>query len=116
MPERLYIDSINDIINSMQHIKEFTADFDYYQFEKDFKTQYAVIRCFEIIGEAVKRLPLEFRENYTEIPWAIMAGMRDRLIHGYDMVDIGVVWRTIKTDIEPLFKQINSITNDFKSD
>ena len=109
MPDKIFIDSINDIYNSIKYIKDFTADLDFNQFEEDFKTQYAVIRCFEIIGEAVKRLPEIFREEYPDVPWQVMAGMRDRLIHGYDMVDVGILWRTIKADIMPLFEQILKI-------
>ncbi len=116
MSERTYIDFINDIHNSIQHINEFTINLEYDQFVDDYKTQYAVIRCFEIIGEAVKRLPIDFRKNYTNIPWTIMAGMRDRLIHGYDVIDTGVIWRTIKTDVIPLSKQIDILRNSFKKD
>lgn len=116
MPKKIFVDSINDIYNSIQYIKDFTADFNFDQFEKDFKTQYAVIRCFEIIGEAVKRLPDIFREEYPDIPWSVMAGMRDRLIHGYDTVDVGIIWRTIKTDIIPLSDQISKIRESILND
>jgi len=109
MPEKIFIDSINDIYNSIQYINDFTANLDFKQFKEDFKTQYAVIRCFEIIGEAVKRLPKIFSEEYPDVPWYVMAGMRDRLIHGYDTVDVGILWRTIKVDIIPLFEQISKI-------
>jgi len=64
-------------------------------FQSDPKTLYAVIRCIEVIGEAVKRLPDNLRDKYPDIPWKAIAGMRDRLIHGYDVVDNEIVWNTI---------------------
>jgi uncharacterized protein with HEPN domain len=109
MSERDYKDYINDIINSIHFIREFTDLLSFDDFKKDIKSQFAVIRCFEVIGEATKRIPDDFRNNYSNIPWKIMAGMRDRLIHGYDVVDVSILWRTIKTDIPELEKDIKSI-------
>ncbi len=109
MSEKEYRDSLDDIRKSIQFIEEFMANINFTDFEKDIKTQYAVIRCFEIIGEAVKRLPNNLREKYPDIPWSVMAGMRDRLIHGYDTVDTGILWRTVKTDILPLSSRIKNI-------
>ena len=109
MYRREYRDFLDDIHKSIVLIKEFTNEINFTTFEKDIKTQYAVIRCFEIIGEAVKKLPLELRERNSDIPWALMAGMRDRLIHGYDTVDTGILWRTISMDVLPLANQITKI-------
>ena len=61
------------------------------------KTLYAVIRALEIVGEATKRVPQEIRDRAPKVPWAAMAGMRDRLIHGYREVDTNLVWRTATT-------------------
>jgi uncharacterized protein with HEPN domain len=55
-----------------------------------------------VIGEAVKRLSEEFRARHPEIPWARIAGMRDKLIHQYDAVDLDEVWKTVTKDIAPL--------------
>ena len=68
-------------------------------FLTDHKTQDAVIRNFEVIGEAAKRVPPEFRVQHPSIPWQLMAGFRDVLIHGYEGVDIGRVWLTATRDL-----------------
>lgn len=77
--------------------------------ERDDKTASAVIRKFEIIGEATKQLPKEIRQKYPDVPWSDMAGMRDRLIHGYFGVDYEVIWRTIKERIPKVKPQIKRI-------
>ena len=66
----------------------------YEQFEADFRIHFAVVRALEIMGEATKRLPAALRDGYPNIPWREMAGMRDRIIHGYDTVDLRIVWDT----------------------
>jgi len=65
-----------------------------------------VIRCLEIIGEATKRLPDNLRESTPEIPWKAMAGMRDRLIHGYDVVDSEIVWITATKTIPEIINKL----------
>ena len=109
MSDKDYKDYINDIIDSINYIKDFTNSINFEEFQKDIKTQFAVIRCFEVIGEAVKRIPEDFRKKYPLIPWKVMSGMRDRLIHGYDVVDISLLWRTIKNDIPVLEKNMKNI-------
>lgn len=68
-------------------------------FFSDEKTQDAVIRNFEVIGEAVKRVPADYREAHPEIPWKLMAGFRDVLIHGYEGVDLARVWKVAAVDL-----------------
>ncbi len=68
----------------------------------DTKTQSAIEHQLMVMGEAVKRLSPEYRERYSEIPWSLVAGMRDKLIHGYDIVDVEEVWKTASDDIPEL--------------
>jgi len=78
-------------------------------FLKNELIQDAVVRNFEIIGEASKNLSSEFKEKYPDIPWKDIAGMRDKLIHHYMGVDIDVVWKTVKEDIPFLEKVLKKI-------
>ena len=80
--------------------------------ESDKKTLYAVIRCLEIIGEAVKKIPTNIKEKYSEIPWKEIGGMRDKLIHEYFGVDIETIWDTIHGDLTPLKELITRIITD----
>jgi len=78
---------------------------------KDEKTVYACVRSLEIIGEAAKRIPPEFRKKHPGVAWKEMTGMRDKLIHDYAGVDANVVWKTIKNDLPELKGQIEGITD-----
>ena len=102
-------DFIEDIIDAMTKATKFVEGVSYEEFTKDDKTIFAVIRAIEIIGEAVKNIPDDTKKGYPEIPWKRMAGMRDKVIHGYFGVDIKVVWDTIKEEIpevKPLFEKM----------
>lgn len=94
---RNYYLYIQDIYNAITSIEEFVKEHDLESFKNDDMVSSAVIRKFEIIGEAAKNVPAEIREKYTDIPWKDMAGMRDRLIHSYFGIKYELVWNTIKT-------------------
>lgn len=89
----------------LAHILEHAARIELYTrdgreaFLTDHKTQDAVIRNFEVIGEAAKRIPASYREAHPSIPWRVMAAFRDVLIHGYEGVDINKVWTTATADL-----------------
>jgi uncharacterized protein with HEPN domain len=78
-------------------------------FMHDVKTQDAVIRNFEVIGEAAKRVPPEYRAAHPSIPWQLMAGFRDVLIHGYEGVDLSRVWITATRDLPVVRDAIRAI-------
>jgi uncharacterized protein with HEPN domain len=83
---------LDDIIEACDRLQTHIANLDFTAFNKDLKTQDAVIRVFEIIGEAVKSLPEEWTEKEPEIPWRQIAGFRDVLAHAYFAVNTSVVW------------------------
>lgn len=95
---------LEDIVASCDRIARYLDDVDQAGFENDDELQDAVVRRLEIIGEATKRLPQEFREQHAHLPWKEAAGMRDFLIHAYDDVDMSQVWRTA-IKVVPEFKE-----------
>jgi len=82
------------------------------EFFKSRHLQDAIIRRLEIIGEAVKNLPMPFRSKYTDIPWKQIAGMRDILIHEYFDVDLVLTWRVVKQELPSIKKRLAAILND----
>ena len=93
---------IHNILESIELINEYVKDVNMKEFLLSTQTQDSVIRRLEIIGEATKKISMSFRERYPDIPWKLMAGMRDILIHEYFGVDSVLVWNTIKNDLPML--------------
>ena len=97
MPPRKWGLRIRDILSSIERIIEYTRNFDFKQFRSDTKTFDAVVRNFEIIGEAAANVPEEIAANYPDIPWQDMRDMRNVLVHEYFGINEKIVWDTIKT-------------------
>ena len=105
---------IKDIHEYMERAEKHIEGIDIDDFLLDDKTCDAVIRCIEIIGEATKKIPDEIRKKYPSIPWSDMAGMRDKIIHGYFVVDFDNVWLVVKEEIpriKPLIEKVMSDLN-----
>ena len=101
--------SLLDIMQAAQRAQLFVENVSWEAFVVDFKTQSAVLYQIAILGEAVKRLSPQLRSQYPGIPWAAMAGMRDKLIHDYEGVDVERVWLTLKTSIPDLMQAITPL-------
>lgn len=109
---RNYVVYLKDILGALESIEAFVAGMAFEAFEKDDKTSSAVVRKFEIIGEATKQLPVELRQAYPLVPWKEMAGMRDRLIHFYSGVDLWLLWDTIQKRLPDVKAQITDILEE----
>lgn len=98
-----------DILNSSKLILNFTSNWNKDEFLADPKTQSAVLHQLLLIGEAAKRLSPDFIAKHSDIPWRKMAGMRNKLIHEYNDVDIDQVWRIVESDIPGLIQFLETI-------
>jgi uncharacterized protein with HEPN domain len=107
-----FIDYIDDMLDAISKIQTFLIGFDFVTFSEDDKTQFAVIRALEMIGEASKKIPDNIKILYTDVPWREIAGMRDKLIHDYFGVDIDVVWKTAVEDIPSVLNSLKQIKQD----
>ncbi len=105
---------IEHIFQSINDIENFSKNLEKNEFMKNKLKQNAIIRSLEVIGEAIKNIPDSFRENYPAIPWKDMAGMRDKLVHHYFGVDLGLVWKVLEEDIPFLKEEILKIRKDTK--
>jgi uncharacterized protein with HEPN domain len=101
---------IEDIIESGNKILLYTQDLDFNNFISDGKTVDAVIRNFEIIGEAANRLPEDFKDNYPEIDWYRIRGFRNRIVHDYFGIDYDIVWVIKETFLPNLIESLKRLT------
>ena len=103
---------LQHILDAIARIEEYLQEVDEEVFQKRYLIQDGVIRQLEIVGEAVKHLSDEVRDQYPDVPWQDIAGMRDKLIHDYFGVDIDKVWLTVKEDIPNFKSQLRTIIDE----
>jgi uncharacterized protein with HEPN domain len=102
-------DYLNDIQEAIKRIIAYTENLTYDPFMEDLKTQDAVIRNLEVMGEATKNLSSPLRKKYPQIPWKDLAGIRDKLIHHYFGINYEIVWKIVEEQLPLLQPQIEEI-------
>lgn len=109
MRSRDYKLFLQDILVSAREAQEFARGMTLSEFLADRKTQNAVVRSIEIIGEAVKNIPKQVQDRYPEIPWSDMARMRDKVAHGYWGIDYEIVWKVLVEELPSLIPKIELV-------
>ena len=100
---------IEDITDSSNKILDYTSGMSFIEFNNDMKTIDAVIRNFEIIGEAANRLPEDFKQEHTRVDWHKIRGFRNRIVHDYMGIDNGIVWDIKMNFLPELIKALKVI-------
>lgn len=110
-------DYLEHILEAIERIDRYLEDTDEVAFLNDQKTQDAVVRNFEIIGEAAHNIEsyhAKFAAAHPEVPWTVVYAMRNRVAHGYFKVDLGMIWKTIHTYLPELHAQIKRLLDQIK--
>jgi uncharacterized protein with HEPN domain len=103
---------LRHILDSIGKIERYLQDFDYEKFQQDEKTIDAVVRNIEVLSEAANNLTRDFRSNTPQIEWRKIIATRNRIIHGYAMVDLEIIWNITQNDLKPLREEIEKILED----
>lgn len=101
--------TVLQIAEAARLVRAFVEGMDRVAFTRDIRTRSAVLYQLLVIGEAAKRLSEPFRREHEQIPWRAVAGMRDRLIHGYEVVDVDLVWQTAQGDVAKLLQELEPL-------
>ncbi len=103
---------LSDTLKAVQNVRKYTKQISYHKFCSDQKTVDAVLRNLEIIGEALKHIPEDFRKHHPEVEWKKISGLRDMLIHAYFQVDLQIVWDVIQNKLPDLHKKISAMLRE----
>jgi uncharacterized protein with HEPN domain len=109
MSPRSWTERIEDILDAIVEIQEFTRSMSFEQFRDDQKTMKAVALDFVVIGEAAGHVPDDIAQAHSEIAWSLMRGMRNRLVHDYFGMDPEILWDTIQNDLPPLIEPLKKL-------
>ena len=105
---------LRQIAECARHAQDLCAQNDLPQIVTDWQKRAAFERVMEVLGEAAKRLPPELCGRYPAVPWKLIAGMRDRISHGYDAVDYSTLWETVQDDMPPLLATVEQMLKDLE--
>jgi len=103
---------LDDLIEACKRIILYTADMTFDDFSEDERTVDAVLRNIIVIGEAVNRLPTEIIEDNPGIPWHIMRGLRNFVVHEYSRIDTSKLWQTVQNDIPPILPELKRLCTE----
>ncbi len=109
---RDYRDFLNDIVAACRSTIGFVAGMTLEQYLADEKTRFAVMRGFEIMGEAVRHIPDAIKTANADIPWPVMAAVRNRVVHGYFGIDDSILFVTVRDDLQPLLPKLERLARD----
>lgn len=112
MSERKPSAFIEDILKCIGHIQMFTNNLSFDEFSENYMATEACLYNLQVIGEAVLNLDTDIKDNNPQMPWALIKGMRNRLIHEYFGTDIPVVWNVFKNELPALENDLKLICND----
>ncbi|MBU2495045.1 MAG: DUF86 domain-containing protein [Candidatus Omnitrophota bacterium] len=104
---------LEDILESIGLIEEYIDNMPFEDFSNDRKTIDAVVRNFEIIGEAAKYIPDDLKSRFQDVDWKGVAGLRNRIAHEYFGISLAIVWEIIKRELPEFKKQLQQILSDF---
>ena len=116
MSERKSSAYISDILGCIKHIGNYTGNLSFDEFSSDFMVVEACLYNIQIIGEAVSKLPEEVKKDNPDIPWVLIRGMRNRLIHDYIGTDLQVVWNIITNELPPFAQRLQQIYDSLLSE
>ncbi len=115
MSERIPSIIIKDILRCIEHIQSYTNNFDFNTFSSNYMVVEACLYNIQVIGEAVSHLSEDITLNEPAIPWSLIKGMRNRLIHQYFGTDLPIVWNVINSELPSLKTEFERIYNDLKT-
>ena len=107
---------LKDILDAIEAIEKFVKGMTFEEFRNNDLVSSAVIRKFEIIGEATRNIPQMIRKKYSDIPWKTIVGFRDKLIHFYFGIKYDIVWETIKSKLPDLKEKIRKVLEDLEKE
>ncbi len=101
--------SMSQMLEYARQARDMATGYDRADLDSNLMLRYAIIYLIEVIGESARRVSAATREQYPQIPWSDIIGMRNRLAHGYDAIDLDLLWDTVIIDLPPLIAMLESI-------